>query len=48
LVEKLEQLRVLWNGLKIHVSIAGEMPGPGVDTPADLERVEQLLAASMD
>lgn len=47
-VEKLEQLRVLWNGLKIHVSIAAEMPGPGVDTPADLERVEQLLAASMD
>jgi 3-deoxy-manno-octulosonate cytidylyltransferase (CMP-KDO synthetase) len=46
--EKLEQLRVLWNGLKIHVSIAAEMPGPGVDTAADLERVEQLLAAAID
>jgi len=43
-VEKLEQLRVLWNGLKIHVSIAVEMPGPGVDTPADLERVRRLFA----
>jgi 3-deoxy-manno-octulosonate cytidylyltransferase (CMP-KDO synthetase) len=47
-VEKLEQLRVLWNGLKIHVSIATEMPGPGVDTPADLEHVEQLLAAATE
>ncbi|MDH3980785.1 MAG: 3-deoxy-manno-octulosonate cytidylyltransferase [Gammaproteobacteria bacterium] len=47
-VEKLEQLRVLWNGLKIHVSIAEEMPGPGVDTPADLERVGRLLAGAAD
>ncbi len=47
-VEKLEQLRVLWNGLRIHVSIAAEMPGPGVDTPADLERVGRLLAGATD
>jgi len=41
--EKLEQLRVLWHGLRIHVSLAGEMPGPGVDTEADLARVARLL-----
>lgn len=41
--EKLEQLRVLWHGLKIHVGIAAEMPGPGVDTAADLARVAALL-----
>jgi 3-deoxy-manno-octulosonate cytidylyltransferase (CMP-KDO synthetase) len=38
-VEQLEQLRVLWNGERIAVCIADEMPGPGVDTPDDLERV---------
>ena len=42
-IEKLEQLRVLWSGLKIHVGIAGERPGPGVDTVEDLERVAALL-----
>jgi len=41
--EKLEQLRVLWHGMRIHVGIAAEMPGPGVDTAADLERVTALL-----
>ncbi len=45
-VEKLEQLRVLWNGMRIHVSVAAERPGPGVDTQADLERVERLLGGS--
>jgi len=44
-VEKLEQLRALWHGLKIHVGIATALPGPGVDTEADLQRVEQLLQA---
>jgi 3-deoxy-manno-octulosonate cytidylyltransferase (CMP-KDO synthetase) len=43
-IEKLEQLRVLWHGMKIHVSIAEHMPGPGVDTMEDLQRVEQLIA----
>jgi len=41
--EKLEQLRALWHGLKIHVDIATAAPGPGVDTEADLLRVERLL-----
>lgn len=43
-LEKLEQLRVLWHGMKIHVSIASRMPGPGVDTHDDLRRVEGLIA----
>jgi 3-deoxy-manno-octulosonate cytidylyltransferase (CMP-KDO synthetase) len=42
-VEKLEQLRALWHGLKIHVGIATTAPGPGVDTEADLLRAERLL-----
>lgn len=44
-VEKLEQLRVLWHGLKIHVGIASEMPGHGIDTETDLQRVEKVLLA---
>ncbi|MEX5412639.1 3-deoxy-manno-octulosonate cytidylyltransferase [Atlantibacter hermannii] len=38
-IERLEQLRVLWHGEKIHVAVAREVPGTGVDTPSDLERV---------
>ena len=42
-VESLEQLRVLWHGGKIIVPEAVEIPGPGVDTEEDLEKVEALL-----
>jgi len=42
-VESLEQLRSLWNGEKIHVDIAGEIPGPGIDTPEDLAHVRQMF-----
>lgn len=38
-IEMLEQLRVLWYGEKIHVAVAEEVPGTGVDTLEDLERV---------
>ncbi|WP_185230582.1 3-deoxy-manno-octulosonate cytidylyltransferase [Teredinibacter franksiae] len=38
-IEKLEQLRVLANGLHIHVEDACEPVPGGVDTPADLESV---------
>lgn len=41
--ESLEQLRLLWNGHKLHVAEAGENPGIGVDTTEDLVRVQQLL-----
>lgn len=43
--EALEQLRVLWNGERIHVSRAVREPGPGVDTPDDVAKVETLMAA---
>lgn len=41
--EALEQLRALWHGEPIHVSIAGEAPGPGVDTADDIARVSAHL-----
>lgn len=44
-LEALEQLRVLWNGGKIHVAEACDTPGPGVDTEDDLARVALLLAS---
>jgi 3-deoxy-manno-octulosonate cytidylyltransferase (CMP-KDO synthetase) len=40
--EALEQLRALWHGHKIAVHITPDAPGPGVDTPEDLERVKAL------
>lgn len=43
-VESLEQLRVLQNGERIAVHLSATRPGPGVDTPEDLERVRRLLA----
>ena len=41
-IESLEQLRVLWQGEKIHVAVAeSTVPVEGVDTPEDLERAIQ-------
>jgi 3-deoxy-manno-octulosonate cytidylyltransferase (CMP-KDO synthetase) len=42
--EALEQLRVLWHGERIAVHVTDTAPGPGVDTPSDLERVRHLYA----
>ena len=44
--EALEQLRALWHGHRIAVHVSDVAPGPGVDTPQDLERVRALFAAS--
>jgi 3-deoxy-manno-octulosonate cytidylyltransferase (CMP-KDO synthetase) len=41
--ESLEQLRAMWHGYRVAVHITDYAPGPGVDTPADLERVRQLI-----
>jgi len=41
--ECLEQLRALWNGSKIHVALADEIPPGGVDTEEDLERVRDFF-----
>ncbi|MBF1227616.1 MAG: 3-deoxy-manno-octulosonate cytidylyltransferase [Haemophilus parainfluenzae] len=43
-LEKLEQLRVLWYGERIHVELAKEVPAVGVDTAEDLEKVRSILA----
>ena len=44
-IESLEQLRVLWHGERIAVHVSAERPGPGVDTPEDLERVRAMVRA---
>lgn len=43
-IESLEQLRALWHGHRIAVHVTDKAPGPGVDTPEDLERVRALFA----
>ena len=47
LAESLEQLRALCNGYSIHTEIARELPGPGIDTEADLRQVEALMTAKI-
>lgn len=42
--ESLEQLRALWNGIRIHVREVSQAPPLGVDTEQDLARVEAYLA----
>ena len=42
-VERLEQLRALYNGVPIHVSVAPVRIPPGVDTPEDLAAVRAFL-----
>jgi 3-deoxy-manno-octulosonate cytidylyltransferase (CMP-KDO synthetase) len=43
-LEKLEQLRALYQGVRIHVEPAcAAVPG-GVDTQADLDKVNRLLS----
>jgi 3-deoxy-manno-octulosonate cytidylyltransferase (CMP-KDO synthetase) len=44
--ESLEQLRILWHGEAIAVRIVDAIPPAGVDTPEDLQRVEQLLSST--
>ena len=44
ITESLEQLRAMWHGHRIAVHVTEHAPGPGVDTPEDLERVRTLLS----
>ncbi len=44
--EALEQLRVLWHGYKISVAVTRQTAPPGVDTPEDLQRLQQLFRDS--
>jgi 3-deoxy-manno-octulosonate cytidylyltransferase (CMP-KDO synthetase) len=41
--ESLEQLRALWQGVRIHVQETEEIPPPGVDTEKDLARLQSYL-----
>lgn len=43
-IESLEQLRVLWHGYKIAVTVYADAPAAGVDTAEDLERVRAWFA----
>jgi 3-deoxy-manno-octulosonate cytidylyltransferase (CMP-KDO synthetase) len=45
-MESLEQLRVLWNGGRIAIDTVDAAPPAGVDTEADLVRVNALLSAA--
>jgi 3-deoxy-manno-octulosonate cytidylyltransferase (CMP-KDO synthetase) len=45
--ERLEQLRALEAGMRIDAAIVKSVP-LGVDTPADLERAREILAARVD
>jgi 3-deoxy-manno-octulosonate cytidylyltransferase (CMP-KDO synthetase) len=42
--EALEQLRALWHGHRIAVTISAAAIPPGVDTPQDLDAVRRMLA----
>lgn len=42
-IERLEQLRILWNGERVRVVEVSTKPEAGVDTEADLRRVAQLM-----
>jgi 3-deoxy-manno-octulosonate cytidylyltransferase (CMP-KDO synthetase) len=44
--ERLEQLRALEHGMRIHLVTLAEAPPAGVDTPDDLERVRVHLASA--
>ncbi len=41
--EALEQLRAMWHGHRIAVTVTPDTPGLGIDTPEDLARVRELF-----
>jgi 3-deoxy-manno-octulosonate cytidylyltransferase (CMP-KDO synthetase) len=41
--ESLEQLRAMWHGYRISVTLIDGAPAPGVDTPEDAERMRKLF-----
>ncbi len=43
-IESLEQLRVLYHGYQIAVTVTDNAPASGVDTQADLEAVRQIFS----
>ncbi len=47
-IESLEQLRILWNGESILVKTVTKTPDAGVDTQADLSRVEEVMLGNLN
>ena len=45
-IEALEQLRAMWNGFRIGVVVSDHLPVPGVDTPEDAKRMQDVFARS--
>jgi 3-deoxy-manno-octulosonate cytidylyltransferase (CMP-KDO synthetase) len=45
-IESLEQLRALWHGYRIGVTITADAPPAGVDTEADLYAAQQAFAVN--
>ncbi|WP_006787635.1 3-deoxy-manno-octulosonate cytidylyltransferase [Thiorhodospira sibirica] len=45
-IECLEQLRALHDGARIYIPNACAIPGPGVDVPADIDRVRAILTSA--
>ncbi len=45
-IERLEQLRALWIGIDIAVEVGRGLPGPSVDTYADVGKVEDWMVAA--
>jgi 3-deoxy-manno-octulosonate cytidylyltransferase (CMP-KDO synthetase) len=43
--EALEQLRAIWHGYKISVSVVNDAPATGVDTHDDLELVRKIISS---
>jgi 3-deoxy-manno-octulosonate cytidylyltransferase (CMP-KDO synthetase) len=44
--EALEQLRALWHGHRIAVTVTEQVPEAGVDTPEDLDKVRRLFGSA--
>lgn len=45
-LEKLGQLRALWNGVYMQMAAIASAPGHGIDTPADIEWVRELMVSA--
>ena len=45
--ERLEQLRAMWLGMQIVITVDEQAHGPDVDTAEDLQAVEQLINANL-
>jgi 3-deoxy-manno-octulosonate cytidylyltransferase (CMP-KDO synthetase) len=45
-MESLEQLRALWHGQRIHISLTHQTLGPGIDVPSDVSKLEMFLTSN--